>query len=136
MRRGEVRQDVRSKVVKTLKMKEMCYNIDSMSTGLALTESGGANIKLRSGESLIRRYSTGPLGRKASPDGSVEMVPEGEGSEGADEETSAELPPPKGRRMIKITVFNEIGNIVGVRIVTGEEEIARILGENISSLCS
>ena len=107
-----------------------------MPTGLALTESGGDNIKLRSGESLIRRDSTGQLGRKASPDGSVEMVPEGEGSEGADEETFAELPPPKGRRMAKITIFNEMGNIVGVRIVTGEEEIVRILGENISSLYS
>ena len=92
-------------------------------------------MKLRSGESLIRGDSTGLLGRKASPDGSVEMVPEEE-SEGADEETSAELPPLKGRRMAKITVFNEMGNIVGVRIVTGEEEIVRILGENISSLYS
>ena len=107
-----------------------------MPTGLASIESGGDDMKLRSGESLIRRDSTGPLGRKASPDGSVEMVPEGEGSESADEETSAELPPLKGRRMAKITVFNEMGNIVGVRIVTGEEEIARILGENISSLYS
>ena len=107
-----------------------------MSTGLALTESGGVNIKLRSGESLIRRDSTGQLGRKASPDGSVEVVPEGEESDGADEETSAELPPLKRRRMVKITVFNEMGNIVGVRIVTGEEEIVRILGENISSLYS
>ena len=38
--------------------------------------------------------------------------------------------------MAKITVFNEMGNIVGMRIVTGEEEIVRILGENISSLYS
>ena len=115
-------------------IKEMCDNIDSMPTGLALTESGGDDMKLRSGESLIRRDSTGQLGRKGSPDGSVEMVPEGKGSESADEETSAELPPLKGRRMAKITIFSEMGNIVGVRIVTGEEEIARILGENISSL--
>ena len=107
-----------------------------MPTLLALTESGGDDMKFGSGESLIRRDSTGPLGRKASPEGSVEMVPEGEESEDADHETSAELPPLKRRRMAKITVFNEMGNIVGVRIVTGEEEIARILGENISSLCS
>ena len=127
---------MRAKDVKALKMKEMCDNINGMSTGLALTESGGVNIKLRSGESLIRRDSTGQLGRKASPDGSVEVVPEGEESDGADEETSAELPPLKRRRMVKITVFNEMGNIVGVRIVTGEEEIVRILGENISSLYS
>ncbi len=117
-------------------IEEMCDNIDSMPTGLALTESGGADMKFGSVESLIRGDSTGPLGRTASPDGSVEMVPEGEGSDGADEETSAELPPLKRRRMIKITVFNEMGNIVGVRIVTGEEEIVRILGENISSLYS
>ena len=107
-----------------------------MSTGLASIESGGANIKLRSGESLIRRDSTGPLGRKGSPDGSVEMVPEGDESEDADDGTHAELPLLKRRRMVKITVFNEMGNIVGVRIVTGEEEIVRILGENISSLYS
>ena len=124
-----------SKVVKALKMKEMCDDINGMPTGLALTESGGDDMKLRSGEPLIRRDSTGPLGRKGSPDGSVEMVPEGEGSEGADEETSAELPQRK-RRMVKITVFDEMGDIVGVRIVTGEEEIVRILGENISSLYS
>ena len=107
-----------------------------MPTPLALTESGGVDMKLRSGEPLIRRDSTGPLGRKASPDGSVEMVPEEDESDGADEETSAELPPLKRRRMVKITVFSETGSIVGVRIVTGEEEIVRILGENISSLYS
>ena len=134
MRRGEVRQDVRSKVVKTLKMKEMCDNIDNMPTGLASIESGGDDIKLRSGESLIRRDSMGPLGRVASPEGSVEIVQEEE-SEGADGGTHAELPL-KRRRMAKITVFNETGNIVGMRIVTGEEEIVRILGEDISSLYS
>ena len=116
-------------------IKVVCDNIDSMPTLLALTESGGDDIKLRSGESLIRRDSTGPLKRKASPDGSVEIVPEEEESEGADDGTHAELPQKK-RRMVKITVFNEMGNIVGVRIVTGEEEIVRILGENISSLYS
>ncbi len=107
-----------------------------MPTMLASIESGGDDMKFGSNESLIRRYSTGLLKIKASPEGSVEMVPEEEESEGADEETSAELPPLKRRRMIKITVFNEMGNIVGVRIVTGEEEIVRILGENISSLYS
>ena len=116
-------------------IKEMCDDIDSMPTRLALTESGGNDMKLRSGESLIRRDSTGLLGRKGSPEGSVEMVPEEE-SDGADEETPVELPPLKRRRMVKITIFNEMGNIVGLRIVTGEEEIVRILGENISSLCS
>ena len=100
----------------------------------ALTESGGDDIKLRSDESPIRRYSTGPFERTASPKGSVEMVTEEE-SEDADVGTHAKLPL-KRRRMAKITVFNETGNIVGVRIVTGEEEIFRILGENISSLYS
>ena len=107
-----------------------------MPTGLALTESGGDDIKLRSDESLIRRDSTDPFERTVSPKGSVEMVPEEEESEGADDGTHAELPLPRKRRMAKITVFNEMGNIVGMRIVTGEEEIFRILGENISSLYS
>ena len=105
-----------------------------MPVRLAFTESGGDDIKLRSGESLIRRDSTDPFERTASPKGSVEIVQEEE-SEDADDGTHAELPL-KRRRMAKITVFNEMGNIVGVRIVTGEEEIVRILGENISSLYS
>ena len=127
---------MRSKEVKIVKVKQMCDNVDNMPVRLASTESGGADIKLRSGESLIRRYSTGPFERTASPKGSVEMVPEGEESEDADDRTHAELPLLKRRRMAKITVFNETGNIVGMRIVTGEEEIVRILGENISSLYS
>ena len=44
-----------SKVVKTLKMEGICDNINGMPTGLALTESGGDNMKLRIGESPIRR---------------------------------------------------------------------------------
>ena len=135
MRRGEVRQDVRSKDVKIVKVKQMCDNIDNMPVRLAFTESGGDDMKLGSGESLIRGYSKGPLERTASPDGSVKIVPEEE-SEGADDRTHAELPLLKKRRMAKITVFNEMGNIVGMRIVTGEEEIVRILGEDISSLYS
>ena len=107
-----------------------------MPVRLASIESGGDDIKLGSGESLIRGYSKGPLERTASPKGSVEIVPEEEESESADHETSAELPLLKRRRMVRITVFNETGNIVGMRIVTGEEEIVRILGENISSLYS
>ena len=107
-----------------------------MPTGLALTESGGVDIKLRSGESLIRKDSTGLFGRTVSPEGSVEIVQEEEESEEADDRTHAELPLLKKRRMAKVTVFNEMGNIVGMRIVTGEEEIVRILGENISSLYS
>ena len=106
-----------------------------MSGRLASIESGGDDIKLRSGESLIRRDSTDPLGRTASPKGSVEIVQEEE-SEDADDKTHAGLPLLKRRRMAKITVFNEMGNIVGMRIVTGEEEIFRILGEDISSLYS
>ena len=127
---------MRAKVVKTLKMKEMCDNIDNMPTGLAFTGSGGDDMKILSDEYLIRRDSTDPIGRTASPKGSVEMVPEEEESEDADDGTRAELPLLKRRRMAKITVFNETGNIVGVRIVTREEEIVRILGENISSLYS
>ena len=119
-----------------MKIKEMCDNVDNMPVRLALTESGGDDIKLRSGESLIRRDSTGLLGRTVSPEGSVEMVQEEEESEGADDGTHADHPLPRKRRMAKITVFNEMGNIVGMRIVTGEEEIFRILGENISSLYS
>ena len=107
-----------------------------MPVRLASIESGRADMKLRSDESLIRGYSKGPLGRTTSPDGSVEIVPEGEESEGADVGTHAKLPLLKRRRMAKITVFNETGNIVGMRIVTGEEEIVRILGEDISSLYS
>ncbi len=106
-----------------------------MPTGLASIESGGDDIKLRSGESLIRGYSKGPFERTASPKESVEIVQEEE-SEDADDGTHAGLPLQRKRRMAKITVFNETGNIVGVRIVTGEEEIFRILGENISSLYS
>ena len=103
---------------------------------LASIVSGGANMKLRSGESLIRRDSMDPFERTASRKGSVEIVQEEEESEDADDGTHAELPLLKRRRMAKITVFNEMGNIVGMRIVTGEEEIFRILGENISSLYS
>jgi hypothetical protein len=110
-------------------------NIDNMPVRLASIESGGVDMKFGSGESLIRRDSTDPLERTASPKGSVEIVQEEE-SEGADVGTHAELPLLKRRRMAKITVFNETGNIVGMRIVTGEEEIVRILGENISSLYS
>ena len=106
-----------------------------MPVRLASIESGGDDIKLRSGESLIRRDSMGPLERTASPKGSVEIVQEEE-SEDADDGIHAELPLQRKRRMAKITVFNEMGNIVGVRILTGEEEIFRILGENISSLYS
>ena len=105
-----------------------------MPVRLASIESGGDDIKLGSGESLIRRDSMDPLERTASRKGSVEMVQEEE-SEDADDGTHAELPL-KRRRMAKITVFNETGNVVGMRIVTGEEEIFRILGENISSLYS
>ena len=107
-----------------------------MSVLLALTESGGDDMKLRSGESLIRGYSKGPFERTASPKGSVEIVQEEEESEDADDGTHAEVPLPRKRRMVRITVFNETGNVVGMRIVTGEEEIFRILGENISSLYS
>ena len=107
-----------------------------MPVRLASIESGGDDIKLRSGESLIRRDSTGLFGRTVSPEGSVEIVQEEEESEDADDRTHAELPLLKKRRMAKVTVFNEMGNIVGMRIVTGEEEIVRILGENISSLYS
>ena len=110
-------------------------NIDNMPVRLASIESGGVDMKFGSGESLIRRDSTDPLERTASPKGSVEIVQKEE-SEGADVGTHAELPLLKRRRMAKITVFNETGNIVGMRIVTGEEEIVRILGENISSLYS
>ena len=124
-----------SKDVKIVKVKQMCDNVDNMPVRLALTESGGDDMKLRSGESLIRGYSKGPFERTAVPKGSVEIVQEEEESEDADDGTHAKLPL-KRRRMAKITVFNETGNIVGMRIVTGEEEIFRILGENISSLYS
>ena len=105
-----------------------------MPVRLASIESRGDDMKFGSGESLIRRDFTGPLGRTAVPKGSVEIVQEEE-SEDADDGTHAKLPL-KRRRMAKITVFNETGNIVGMRIVTGEEEIFRILGEDISSLYS
>ena len=105
-----------------------------MPVRLASIESRGDDMKFGSGESLIRRAFTGPLGRTAVPKGSVEIVQEEE-SEDADDGTHAKLPL-KRRRMAKITVFNETGNIVGMRIVTGEEEIFRILGEDISSLYS
>ena len=121
--------------MKTTTIEVVCDDIDNMPVRLASIESGRVDMKLRSGESLIRGYSKGPLERTASPEGSVEMVPEEE-SEDADDGTHAELPLLKRRRMAKITVFNEMGNIVGMRIVTGEEEIFRILGENISSLYS
>ena len=107
-----------------------------MPVRLALTESGGDDIKLRSGEYPIRGYSKGPPERTASPKGSVEIVQEEEESKGADDGTHAGLPLLKRRRMAKITVFNETGNIVGMRIVTGEEEIFRTLGDDISSLYS
>ena len=127
---------MRSKEVKTTMIEVVRDNIDNMPTGLAFTGSGGNDMKILSDEYLIRRDSTDPIGRTASPKGSVEMVPEEEESEGADDGTRAELPLLKRRRMAKITVFNETGNIVGMRIVTGEEEIFRILGEDISSLYS
>lgn len=85
-------------------------------------------LALRNGGEGIRADGM-PFGESSSPDEHPEMV---DCEEDEMEERENKVASGQGRMTAKITIYDVNGNLVEVRIVTGQEEILRLLDQDIS----